>query len=256
VAAVYAWCRTCDDAIDGAPRAEQPAALGRLRATLATIYAGDDQSTPAAACLQVVVRECGIPQRYPTELLDGMAMDVGGTSYRTLDDLVRYAHRVAGTVGLMLCHVMRVRDPSALPHADDLGIAMQLTNVCRDVAEDWALGRLYLPASLLGGGTAVLLRARLGHAFPATAVPAVHSAVGGILAEAECRYRSADAGLQYLDRRSRLAVRTARLIYAAIGTEIARRDYDVLGGRVVVPGMTKLRLALRALGAATPREAA
>lgn len=244
IAAVYAWCRACDDRIDGVPAAEQGAQLDALRAELRAIYAGEQMDRPETRCFQAVVRECGIPERHPAALLEGFAMDVAGVRYETLDDLERYAHRVAGAVGLMLCHVLEVRDERAYPHAAALGVAMQLTNVCRDVAEDWALGRMYLPAAFLGPD-AVLLRAPRGP-FPDAARPATARAVRRLLAVADAHYRTADAGLGYLDRRARIAVRTARLVYAAIGAEIARRRYDALAGRAVVPATTKLRLALGA----------
>src|SRR5262249_42093297 len=147
-----------------------------LRAELAAVYAGASMPTPETRCFQAVVQECAIPVRYPTGLLDGFEMDVVGTRYDTLGDLERYAYRVAGTVGLMLCHVMGVRDERALPHAAALGIAMQLTNVCRDVAEDWALGRVYVPTAFLDPGTATLLRTP-GGPFPAAARVAMASAV-------------------------------------------------------------------------------
>ena len=82
-------------------------------------------------------------------MLDGFAMDAAGTRYETAEELLVYCHRVAGVVGLMMCHALGVADPAARRHADDLGIAMQLTNVARDVAEDWARGRLYVPAEWL-----------------------------------------------------------------------------------------------------------
>lgn len=247
VAAVYAWCRACDDRIDGVPAAAQPAALDALRAELRAIYAGQPMDAPHTRCFQAVVQECGIPAAYPEDLLEGFAMDVAGTTYATLADLERYAYRVAGTVGLMLCHVFGVRDPRALPHAAALGIAMQLTNVCRDVAEDWALGRLYVPAELLDADAVALLAARRGRPFPDAARPAMAGAVRRLLDEADARYRVADAGLGYLDRRARIAVRTARRVYAAIGDEIARRGCDVGAGRAIVPGRAKLRLAIGAL---------
>ncbi len=246
IAAVYAWCRACDDRIDGMPPAAQPAALAELRAELRALYAGAPMVTPAAQCFQAVVRECAIPARHASDLLDGFAMDVEGATYETVADLERYAYRVASTVGLMMCHVMDVHDQRAFPHAASLGIAMQLTNVCRDVAEDRQLGRVYLPASLLDASTLAALRVRdrpLGEAARATVAQAVRT----LLEHADLRYRVADQGLRYLDRRSRIGIRTARLVYAAIGGEIARRRYEVLDRRAVVPTATKLRLAMTAV---------
>lgn len=214
-AIVYAYCRHVDDAIDLAPHDERPAALAKLRAELDELYSGRS-SEPFAA----VVRTYRIPRLYAEELIEGMAMDVARTQYRTLDDLLRYCWRVAGVVGLMLCHVMGVRDPRALRNAAHLGIAMQLTNICRDVAEDERDGRRYIPP---------------GHG------------VAEMLDEADRYYRSADAGLLALSFRCALAVRAARLIYAAIGGELRRRGCDPYRGRAVVATSKKLLLVLLAL---------
>jgi 15-cis-phytoene synthase len=213
-AVVYAYCRHVDDAIDLAPHDERPAALAKLRTELDEIYAGS--SHPFAA----VVRRYRIPRVYAEELIEGMAMDVARTTYHTLDDLLRYCYRVAGVVGLMLCHVMGVRDPRALRNAAHLGIAMQLTNICRDVAEDERDGRRYLPPSL---------------------------DVAAALDEADRYYQSADAGVLALSFRCALAVRAARLIYAAIGAELRRRGCDPYRGRAVVPTSKKFFLVLLAL---------
>ena len=94
------------------------------------------------------MRRHQLPRRSPEDLLDGMAMDVGAVRYRTFDELLLYCYRVAGTVGLMMAQIMGVRIPSALRRAADLGMAMQLTNICRDVAEDAARDRSYLPADI------------------------------------------------------------------------------------------------------------
>src|SRR5690606_24146896 len=96
-----------------------------------------------------IMRERGIPRRYPAELLAGLAMDAAGHRYEDAADLRLYCFRVAGVVGLMMSHVMGLADERALADAARLGIAMQLTNICRDVREDWARGRLYLPRALL-----------------------------------------------------------------------------------------------------------
>ncbi len=103
--------------------------------------AGRSQADTTLDAFQQVVFERKIPIEYPSELLAGMAMDAEGVHYETLSDLLRYCYRVAGTVGLMMCHVLGVKDDRALIHAAHLGMAMQLTNVCRDVIEDWERGQ-------------------------------------------------------------------------------------------------------------------
>lgn len=251
VAALYAFCRICDDAIDLAPEGHPQAVLERLRAVLRSVYKGDPQDDAVLHCFQTVVVRRRIPIQYPLELLGGMAMDVENERYETVDDVLVYCWRVAGAVGLMMCHVMGVADGRAAPHAAHLGIAMQLTNICRDVAEDWQRGRMYVPAELLSPALGAWLgENRLAKERPPLPVAAraeLASAARFLLARAERYYASADAGMAYLEPRSALAVRTARLVYAEIGRRIEARGCDVLQGRAIVPTRRKLALAARAL---------
>jgi len=234
-AIVYTWCRRADDAVDDAPA--DAGTLARLGRELDDAYAGT-ASDPVLAAFGAVVRERAIPRRYPDELLAGMAMDVHGTSYREIDDLIAYAYRVAGVVGLMMAHVFGVSDDRALRHAAHLGIAMQLTNVCRDVAEDWARGRLYVPDALLARHGAGGLAAELGGPLPASARVPVARAVADVLALADRYYRSGDRGTRALPWRAAIAARAARSVYAAIGSRIARAA--ARGTRAFVPAPFKL----------------
>lgn len=247
--AVYAWCRECDDAIDLAAVSDQPRALERLLGELDAIYAGAEQSTAVGQGFQAVVRARGIPRDYPAELLAGMAMDVENPVYASIDDLLLYCYRVAGTVGLMMCHVMGVARESATRSAVHLGVAMQITNVCRDVLEDWERGRLYVPAELLGADLASAMAAGRGGALPEKARGELAEGARQLLLLADRYYESADRGLGDLEPRSALAVRMARLVYAEIGREIERRDCDVLAGRAIVSRGRKLRLLGAALTA-------
>lgn len=248
-AAVYAWCRRVDDAIDGSAPADQPVALERLRAELAAIYAGTPQVEPVLQAFQQVVIARRIPDSYPGELLAGMEMDVTGCRYATMEDLLRYCYRVAGVVGLMMSHVMGLTDPAALKRAAHLGMAMQLTNICRDVAEDWALARLYVPHALLASLDAAWLSTEFGSGEPLTqrARAPLARATRQLLEEADRFYRSGERGVRALPWRCGLAIRTARHVYAAIGTELARRGHDVLRGRAVVPTAKKVLHVGRAL---------
>jgi len=169
-----------------------------------------------------------------------------GTKYHTLDDLRLYCHRVAGVVGWLMVGVLGIATPKALRSAAHLGIAMQLTNICRDVAEDWQLGRLYLPNELLANHGAKDLHLRLGSAFPVEQTRAVADTVRDLLDLADHHYRIGDEGLAALSARSAFAIRTARLVYAAIGARVRAADCDVLRGRAVVPAWQKLRLLIRA----------
>lgn len=256
VVVLYAYCRRADDEVDLAPAAEQSARLAGLRAELEQVYSAHAPRDAALAAFAQVVHECEIPRRYVVDLLAGMQMDVDGASYATLEDLALYAYRVAGVVGLMMCHVMGVRDPRALEHAAHLGIGMQLTNIARDVLEDWQRGRLYLPDTLLARHGAGQLRAQLpaqlpaagaaAPAFPVEYASGVARATADLLVSADAYYVSGDAGMLDLSARCGLAVRTARLVYAAIGDRVRAQRCDPLAGRAVVPGREKLLLAAKA----------
>lgn len=244
-AVLYTFCRRVDDAIDGAPKEGAPEALATLGRRLRSVYDGEAQPDVGWQAFAALVRAIELPERYPEDLLAGMLMDVDGTRYRTIEDLLLYCHRVAGVVGLMMCHVLRIESDNALRHAAHLGIALQLTNICRDVAEDWQLGRLYLPDTVLHRAGATELHDQLGGPVPSAARAPLARAVEQLLNIAESFYRSADRGLSSLPWRAAFAVRTARLVYSRIGGRLRARGCDVFSGRVVVPGYEKLALLAR-----------
>ncbi len=248
VEVLYTWCRRADDAIDLAPPNEQDEALAALRAELDVIYYGGPSDDAMVLAMQDLVWRFQIPRTYPEELLEGMAMDARGVQYKDMDTLLLYCYRVAGTVGLMMSHVLGVREPDALQHAVHLGIAMQLTNICRDVQEDWGRDRLYIPHDLLAryGGRA--LPARQGTALSMQFQDALARSVRDLLDLADVYYDSADVGLRSLSWRAALAVRAARYIYAEIGTEVRKRKCDVFRGRAYVPRSRKYLLGFKALG--------
>jgi len=234
--ALYAWCRRCDDAVDLAADARAASdALARLRGELDEIYSPRNVTDPILAGFQDVVRRAGLPRRPCDELLDGMEMDLGPVQYASFDELVVYCRRVAGTVGLLMAHLFGVREAATLAMASDLGVAMQLTNICRDVAEDERRGRVYLPAEWLGGAQS-----------PTAGGADTARAVAELLRRADTFYRSGDRGLALLPASVGVAMRAARLIYAEIGGVIARRGYDVTRGRAVVSPARKLWLVVRA----------
>jgi phytoene synthase len=245
-AVVYAFCRRADDAIDLVPASAQPGALARLKRELDSVHAREAQEDPVLAAFQAVVFARKIPSVYAEELLLGMQMDATGHHYETYEDLLEYCYRVAGTVGLMMSHVMGVSDPSALSHAAHLGMGMQLTNICRDVKEDWDRGRLYLPRELLRvAGLPSFSRGR-GREFPVFAAPAVRTVTRELLGRAEDLYASGDRGIPLLPRRAAAAVRAARLVYSDIGRVIAKQGYDPLAPRAVVSAPRKLALVAAA----------
>lgn len=245
-AVLYTYCRVVDDSIDLVDAHAQPAALAELHRALDSIYRGEAQSDIRLHAFQELVQRRRLPREYPEQLLLGMRMDCDGTRYQSLNDLLLYCHRVAGVVGLMMCHVLGLRDTRALKNAAHLGIAMQLTNICRDVAEDWQRGRSYLPLSMLREHGPDALNGLGEGPLPLRARESVAVVTRRLLDEADRFYRSGDAGIPALPFQAAFAVRAARLIYSAIGKRILRADYDAYSMRAVVPKAQKLRLLLKA----------
>ncbi len=248
---LYAWCRHCDDQIDGehlgykseaAASDDRSARLARLYDETRSVLRGETPRDPVFAALQRVVTRYGIPERYPLELLEGFAMDVEGRRHSSLDDLFLYCYHVAGTVGLMMAHIMGVRDEWTLQRAADLGIALQMTNVARDVLDDARSGRVYLPLSWLE---------EAGIPAEEVAEPhqraGVHRVVVRLLTEADRFYDSGARGLARLPFRSAWAVAVARGVYREIGEMVLGRGDRAWDQRAIVPNHRKLAQVGRGL---------
>jgi phytoene synthase len=232
--AVYAFCRMADDMVDGATAI--PTAIAEIEHCLDRVYSGRPRPTFVERAFADAVRDHAIPRVVPEALVDGLRWDAEGRRCRTLSDLRAYAVRVAGSVGVMMSLVMHRRDPDVLARACDLGIAMQITNVCRDVGEDARAGRLYLPEEML-------LAAGLPAEVPPSAVadPAYRRVIDALLAEAERHYDRAAAGIAELPAGSRLGINAARFLYREIGRMVGS-GVDPMTTRAVVPGRRKLAL--------------
>jgi phytoene synthase len=244
--ALYAFCRLADDAIDEGPG--DAATVAALERRVAAAYAGRPHDHAADRAFAATVRRFALPQAVPLALIEGFAWDARGGRYETFAELCDYAARVAGSVGVMMTTVMERRQPQVLARAADLGVAMQLTNIARDVGDDARNGRLYLPLSWLR-------EAGIDpDAFMAKPVftPALGSVVARLLGEAAKLYARADAGIAELPAGCRSGIRAARLIYAEIGAEVARAGHDSVSQRAVVGKRRKLALLARALLAGAP----
>lgn len=226
-AVCYAFCRNVDDAVDGASdplsgRAAGESLLAELR--------GRAMPRPIVVAWRKMALRRRVPSYTAYHLLDGALSDTEPVRIPDDASLVRYAYEVAGTVGLMMCGLLGVKDKAAHPHAVDLGIGMQLTNICRDVAEDAAMGRVYLPRTRLEAhGTSP--EALLAGDAPREAVAAV---VREVLGLAERYYASAERGMPAIPARSRLAIYAAMHLYRAIGRKLLRQGGDALAGRTVL----------------------
>ena len=244
--ALYAFCRVADDLIDDG---DTPVALAALHRRLDAIYANRPADFPEDRALAAVVAAHRMPRLLLDRLLEGFAWDAEGRRYEDLAALEHYAARVAGTVGAMMAVLMGVRDPLVLARACDLGVAMQLTNIARDVGEDARAGRLYLPTAWLRSA-GLTPEALLARPEPSAALAAI---VGRLLGAAETLYRRADTGIAALPLDCRLGIFAARHLYAAIGTQIIRNGCDSVTTRARVPRGDKVRLAGRSLAAALPK---
>lgn len=238
---LYSWCRYCDDRIDGkdrsTPSSTKEKNLRELIARTSAIYRGEDPVEPEFAAMAYVVRKYSIPAYYPRELLAGMEMDLYHEGFATFEDLLRYCYRVAGVVGLMMVHVLKVSDEAAMQHAQDMGMAMQLTNIARDIIEDAEMGRVYIPREWLR---------EFNLAESDLLLPEARSKLAELARrlcdEAEKLYRSGDDGIKYLSLPAAFSIIAARSVYSAIGRKVVRRGERAWDSRTWVRRWHKLAL--------------
>jgi len=257
--ALYAFCRLADDSVDGAseghgagaaraaPRAD---ALADLHDRLDRIYAGEPRDEAADRAFAAVVARYRIPRAWPAALLEGFEWDASGRQYEDLSQVRAYAARVAGSVGAMMARVMGVQSRAALARACELGVAMQLTNIARDVGEDARLGRLYLPRAWLRTAG---IDPDAWLAQPAF-TPALGAVINRLLEEARHRYEGGATGIAQLPRGCRPGIQAAALLYADIGRTVEERGFDSVTARAVVRPARKLQLlALASLASLASR---
>ncbi|MBI1170395.1 phytoene synthase [bacterium] len=232
--ALYAFCRLADDAVDDSDD-KAPAVLA-LRDRLDLVYDGRPRNAPADRAFAAVVRDFDMPRALPDALLEGLAWDAFGRRYDTFPHLLSYCARVASAVGAMMCVLMRVRDADALARACDLGLAMQLTNIARDIGEDARAGRLYLPLDWLaaeGIAPEAFLRNPVSDAR-------LKRLTRRLLGEAAALYRRSEAGVAVLPLACRPGIFAARHVYAGIGGAVARQDHDSINARARTTGRQKI----------------
>lgn len=236
---LYGFCRRIDDLADEASSPEV-ARITLDRITM-DIRAGKS-CDPWISDALLLMRECNIDSNIALELISGVMGDLDCVRLESEAGLLRYCYRVAGTVGLMMSAALDVTNDAALPHAIDLGIAMQLTNICRDVSEDARNNRRYLPSVLVGN----LEPDQIQNPDAKTQVK-VSEGISRLLALADIYYKSGEAGLAYLPVGGRAGILIAGRVYRGIGVKLRRNNYDYLSGRTVVSPLGKVSLTAGAL---------
>lgn len=241
---LYAWCRYCDDVIDGQTlghdqqalgAAEKMARLRMLQLETERVVDGQPSELPAFAALAEVVRRHGIARRHLFDLLEGFALDAAEARFVTLNDTLHYCYHVAGVVGVMMAQIMGVKDREVMHHAADLGIAFQLTNIARDIRADMEIGRCYLPEEWLNS-----MHIPRDEIHLPVHRAALHALACRLVDLGEQYYASARAGIARLPWRCAWAIASALLIYRDIGLQVRAAGVAAWDGRTRVSGGRKL----------------
>lgn len=240
ISVLYSFCRYVDDIADG--YSDKALALSILQSISASIADGSSQ-IPQVSSLLAMVDAGELEGAYLQDLMEGLIDDVTAVRVATDRELIRYCYRVAGTVGAMCSRIIGANDPAALPFAIDLGIAMQITNIARDVAEDFYIDRVYLPASRVDFETvrsAVTTESKISREI-------LFDAVSDLLCLARTYYRSADEGMRFIPLSTRWGVLCASKCYEEIGEKILLTGPSYLNARVVTGAAAKSHAVVASL---------
>ena len=240
--ALYGFCRHCDNLID-TPRQRTEIEIVRemqlLTEELQVAYNTGESQHPIIRAFILVAKAYGIPIEYPLDLLKGVTMDVQQTRYTTFDELSLFCYRVAAVVGLMMTYVLGYKDERAFDYAKQLGIAMQLTNILRDIKEDKDMGRIYLPQKDMvrfGVSEQDILKEKI--------TPQLKALMKFQIERADHYYAEAVSGISLLETESQYAIYSAAKIYRGILRKIEDQDYNPFLGRVFVPSSQKIGILL------------
>ena len=233
VRALYAFCRTTDDIVDNA-KGDSSTALKTWRDR--ALHSNDHSHDPIPTAWRDACTKYHIPHLYAEQLIDGVARDMVQNRYQTFAELAEYAYGVASTVGLMSMHIIGYRSEEAIPYAVRLGVALQMTNILRDVAEDWRRGRLYLPQEELAA-----FGLREADIDAGIVTEKWRNFMRFQIERNRRLYREAWPGIAMLNQEGRLAIAAAADFYMGILNDIERHDYDVFSRRAYVGKWGKLQ---------------
>lgn len=248
ITAVFDFCRAVDDSVDleSDPDRAQ-AALATWRAEVARVFDHQPAATPQGRALQPFVTPCRLPREQFDALVDGVAMDARPMRFQTFADLEPYCHRVASSVGLICAEIFEYREPQVLEYARDLGVALQLTNILRDVAVDYRRGRMYLPLDDLArfACSEADIAREVEHAGRGVQSAAVRSVLEHHGARARVYFSRATRALPAGDATRFLPAEIMRAIYWNLLERIEAADYDVFTELIRVPRPAQARLAIK-----------
>lgn len=239
IIAVWDFCRAVDDAVDEATSGGREA-LGFWRAELARAFEGKSAATAQGRRLQPFIARFGLPRQAFEDVIDGVAMDLDTTRYETVNDLYEYCHRVASAVGLICIKIFGCTGDAAVKYALNLGVALQLTNILRDISDDLNRGRVYLPLEDL---------ASVGCRVEDLTARRMSEPVRRVI-ELECKrartfYQQAERDRPPADRRRLVAAEIMRAVYFETLKKIERSNYDVFSTRPRVPRPQQVFIALK-----------
>lgn len=237
---LYDFCRYCDNVSDDCmTQSDKMTALAILEQIEVDIK-NNESHHPKVSALIDLIRNDNLSIEAVFDLLDGFKSDLYPVRIQNEVDLLSYCYKVAGTIGVLMCPILKCDSPETKPYAIKLGIALQLTNIARDVREDAYNNRVYLPIAMRADENATKLLEKEEY-------PRVANEVKKILQLAECYYREGLLGLAYMHSRNRLAILLAARIYQKIGFKIERRRYAYWHGRVKTSLIDKCLLVVQSL---------
>jgi len=243
--ALYGFCRYTDNLIDNPRQRSQEDLMDEvdfMKREIERAYRTGESEHPVLQPFIAVAKKYGIPKKYPLELLKGVQMDMNKNRYQTFDELYLFAYRVAGVVGLMMTHVLGYKDEAAFKYAEKLGIAMQLTNILRDVKEDKNMDRIYLPQEDMR---------RFGvteeDIFSEKMNLKMHKLMRFQIKRAHGYYELADKGIPMLERKAQFAIYASSKIYRGILRKIEAQEMNPFIGRVFVSQLKKVGILFQEL---------
>lgn len=237
---LYAICRATDEAVDCRTDVPSRENLAKVKESIDSVYSDSRLESDLLRALRITVNQYRIPKHYFSQLLEGVYMDLNKKHYENFNELYSYCYHVAGVIGLMMLKIFGSQDPRAERHAVNLGIAMQLTNILRDIKEDYERGRIYLPRDEMEH-----FRVSESHISEENLDESFKALLRFNIRRAREYYANARPGIRMIDNaRSRFVVCAMKEIYAGILYSIENNDYDIFSQRAHVNFAGKVRLAL------------